>query len=194
MRRYSYIFSTPDNDPHSDDVETGLTAVLGTKLIKPSPVSTIYIKGGPVTGSRLLGDEVTLPQLLHLLDTENPWRRKATMNVASGWWEHQATYAISVFGLREKTALRIHDSLALDVRYRCCIPPIDHLVSKHLLEDDLVPLIAFNSFECATSGAVAVETLTKFGLAPIFKNPEVFTLHDVCRSWAGVPLQGSSSK
>lgn len=190
MRRYSYLFSTPHDDAHAVDVETGLMAVFETKLIKPSLTSPIYIKGGPVTGSRLLGDELKLPQLLHLLDTENPWRDKAAKNVASAWWQRQATYVISLFGLKEKTALEIDESLKPDSRYRCCIPQTDCMVSKFLLDDEIVPLIAFNSHECATSGAVALEILTKFGLVPVFKNPEVFMLHDLCRVWAEEPLQG----
>lgn len=191
MRRFSFVFSTSQNDPHSIDVDRGLVAVLRTKLIKPSSSGAIYIKGGPVTASKLLGDELTLPQFLHLLDTENPWRSKSPRSVASAWWEHQAVYVISVFGLTEKIALKVHDSLKRDERYRCCIPQMDHSVVKHLLDDDMVPLIAFNPYECATSGAVAVEILTEFDLIPVYKNPEVFMLHDACRAWAGVPLQGN---
>jgi len=190
MRRFSYIFSTPDDDPHSVDVNSGIVAVLGTKLIKPSSVGAIYVKGGPITPTRLLGDELSLPQFLHLLDTENPWRSKAPKSVASGWWQRQVVYVISVFGLTEKTALKVHDSLSQDDRYRCCIPQTDHPVSKHLLEDDLVPLVAFNSYECATSGAVALEILAGLKLNPVYKNPEVFMLQDACRAWAGLPPQG----
>lgn len=36
MRRFSYVFSTPNDDPHSVDVDSGIVAVLGTKLVKPS--------------------------------------------------------------------------------------------------------------------------------------------------------------
>ena len=191
MKRFSYIFSTSHDDPHSVDVDSGLVAVLRTKLIMPSSAGAIYIKGGPVTATRLLGDQLILPQFLHLLDTENPWRSKAPRSIASAWWEHHAVYVISVFGLTEKIALKVHDSLTTDERYRCCIPPMDHPVGKHLLEDDTVPLIAFNPYECATSGAVAVETLTDLNLIPVYKNPEVFMLHDACRTWAGAHLQGS---
>ena len=95
-----------------------------------------------------------------------------------------------MFGITEKIALKVHDLLLKDDRYRSCIPETDHPVSKHLLDDDLVPLVAFNAYECATSGAVAVEILSRLKLKPVYKNPEIFMLQDACRAWAGHPPQG----